>query len=200
MKRQNNVIAWLILLILLNIASSGVIYWQHSRKLETLSAYTLALRIDKYLLECRRQEKNFFIRNSMEAIQLFTVNHDSVKALLSRLMNMELPAEAMNGGISLNGLLDDYSRSFRAICISTRDHPNGEGRISIMHRCTETARKCHLQAVAIVAAMDQHFRAVHKTTGMVTVILMIAAPILSIMIAVLIFREVVLVRLSLPSR
>ncbi|UCH10711.1 MAG: hypothetical protein JSU61_02130 [Fidelibacterota bacterium] len=189
MTRRNKVLTWLTLLILLNIASSSIIYWQQSRKLEALSAYTLAMEVDKYLLECRRQEKNFFIRTSMEAIQQYTANHDTASSLILKLMQKRLPNNAKTACSALAAQMDNYQKAFRAISIYRRDNPVGNDMISMMHMCTEIARQCHSHVASIIAESEQLHQAANRTAGMITLILLIGTPMVSILIAVFIIKE-----------
>ena len=190
MKRRNSVIAWLVLMILLNGASLGVVTWQQSRQREAFSAYRLATDIEKYLLECRRQEKNFFIRTSMDAIQTYMANHDSAAMQISRLMEHELPADVRMKCSILSELLGNYVRAFKATSIYRRDNPMGNDMVSMMHMCTEIARKCHSETASILADSEQRYQMVSRMAARMARILLILTPLVSILIAVLVVRQV----------
>ncbi|MFC1480754.1 hypothetical protein ACFL6E_00730 [Candidatus Neomarinimicrobiota bacterium] len=190
MKRQNNVIAWLTLLILLNIASSSVIYWQQARIVKALSLHAQSGEVEKYLLECRRQEKNFFIRTSMEAIQMYMANHESATILISSLMNKKLPIDIGMDYSTLNEMMENYREAFKAHAAYQRNNPTRNENISTMHLCIEIARKCHSQMASIVAETEQRYQTVSREAGMITQILLVSISIVSILIAVFIVKQV----------
>ena len=190
MKRQYKVIAGLTLLILLNIASSNGIYWMQSRELNALSVYFLTVEVDKYLLECRRQEKNFFLRTSMEAIQMYTANHNSASNRILSLMQKRIPENSKNACSTLRDLMINYMKAFRATSLHRRDHPSGDQMASMMHMCANIARECHSQLASIIVDSEQRYHSARRVNRVIPCILLISTPIVSILIASIIVMQV----------
>lgn len=190
MKSRRIILIGLTFMVVLVIAVPGTIYWQQLRVRAALHAYTLSVEVEKYLLECRRQEKNFILRNDIAAIRLHLTACDSAGSILSRLIQMDLPDDLRSRVGSLRGTQQKYAEAFKMMTMNRQNPSGGSAFIPAMHMCTEIARKCHAQIADIIADMKQRYQLVGKEIGMISLLLLIGAPIVSISTAIFLVRQV----------
>ena len=99
---------------------------------------------------------------------------------------------------TLRDQMVNYMKAFRATSLYRRDHPSGDKMTSMMHMCAEVARECHSQLASIIADTDQRYHTLRRINGMTTCILLIGTPVLSFIIAGVIYRKTALFRQSAP--
>ncbi|HKJ67312.1 MAG TPA: hypothetical protein VKA68_05100, partial [bacterium] len=75
-----------LLIILIMAVGSGIILWNQHTLQDAFNALRSSFELEEYLLECRRQEKNYFLRFSEESLRLHQTNYDSLVHLTSDLL------------------------------------------------------------------------------------------------------------------
>lgn len=103
--------AFLIIIVFMSVAAGAIIWNQHS--LETIYHETLnSVQLEQYLLECRRQEKNFILRQTSESIALFNSAQDSLMNYISFLRSSEKNEQIASILTQLEQEGDNYLQSF----------------------------------------------------------------------------------------
>ena len=76
-----------LLIVMVMTVVAGVIIWQQAKMQSAFQDSILTSELDHYLLECRRQEKNYLLRQDGEALVLFQANYDTLFTMATNLSN-----------------------------------------------------------------------------------------------------------------
>ena len=200
MNRQSRINTSLAILIGTYLALTIISLLGKSQILEAQYTYTLTTELENYLLQCRRQEKNFIIRSDMRSIELFRMNLDSCKMLVAVLSQRTHDTISRNSLSQLGSYLDDYYKAYRVMVLTRRDTRNMEALIPSIHQCTEASNNCHeiIESVRMTEKERYHVR--KGVWDRLTVIFGAIAGIVTILSVVVISRDVyVLWGLSLKN-
>ncbi|MFH1852247.1 MAG: hypothetical protein ABIA75_07885 [Candidatus Neomarinimicrobiota bacterium] len=74
-----------IVVILIMLVASGVIIWNQSLMQQSFSNLAATIDLERYLLECRRHEKNFLLRNDQSYVLIHRANYDSLTVRIALL-------------------------------------------------------------------------------------------------------------------
>jgi hypothetical protein len=161
------------------VSVSGIIIWQESNMHKAFQHYSQISEIEKYFLECRRQEKNFIIRLNTESVQLFASNYDSLNVMVSKMLDYDLNDQMMKKLNILQNKLDSYSLKFDTIVSS--------GQIGIDNTQVSDevylARDIHTLIKEIKSITTQNFNKGYTVTNNVNIFSIIIGLFLSVIIA-----------------
>lgn len=79
-----------LIIVIVMACVSGIIIWQESNMYQAFQHSLQISEIEKYFLECRRQEKNFIIRHDSQSVQLFASNYDSLNVVVFKMLDYDL--------------------------------------------------------------------------------------------------------------
>ncbi len=168
-----------LIIVFVMVSVSGIIIWQESNMHKAFQHYSQISEIEKYFLECRRQEKNFIIRLNTESVQLFASNYDSLNVMVSKMLDYDLNDQMMKKLNILQNKLDSYSLKFDTIVSS--------GQIGIDNTQVSDevylARDIHTLIKEIKSITTQNFNKGYTVTNNVNIFSIIIGLFLSVIIA-----------------
>ena len=103
----------IIVFVMAGVAT--IIIWQESNMRKAFQHSSQISEIEKYFLECRRQEKNFIIRHDTLSVQLFTANYDTLNVLIAKLQENCSSEQMIEKLTILKEKLDSYYLKFEDI-------------------------------------------------------------------------------------
>ena len=135
--------------------------------------------IEKYFLECRRQEKNFIIRQDVQSVHLFISNFDSLNILISEML-LDVSNEQMIERLTiLEGKIQSYNSKYEEIF--------GSNQIEIdntkVQREVNLARESHAIINEIKIITNLEFNKAYAITNNVNIFSILIGLFLSVIIA-----------------
>ena len=168
-----------LIIVFVMASVSGIIIWQESNMHKAFQHSSQISEIEKYFLECRRQEKNFIIRLDTESVQQFTSNYDSLNVVVSKMLDYDLNDQMMEKLNILQNKLDSYSLKFDTIVSS--------GQIGIDNTLVldevDLAREIHTLIKEIKFITIQDFNKGYAVTNNVNIFSVLIGLFLSVLIA-----------------
>lgn len=168
-----------LIIVFVMVCVSGIIIWQESNMHNAFQHSLQISEIEKYFLECRRQEKNFIIRLDTESVQLFASNYDSLNVVVSKMLDYDLNDQMMEKLNILQNKLDNYSLKFDTIVSS--------GQIGIDNTLVldevDLAREIHTLIKEIKFITIQDFNKGYAVTNNVNIFSVLIGLFLSVLIA-----------------
>lgn len=146
-------------------------------------------RTEVQLLECRRQEKNLLLRNDRSGHDAFLAAHGAVVAETRALLEDARGARLEGELERLHRAALEYGDAFnRAARLHATGGATPEETDALV---VPPARTCHELLHALREAAAQRFRRATRTTGVVSVAAVVAALALSVVVALLLTRSIV---------
>lgn len=146
--------------------------------------------VERFLLECRRQEKNFFLRSDQASLDLHAANLDS---LLSATAVLEMEVSDPDTRSNLGRLKDResaYGAVFEDLQASwTGDESEESNRLQDL--TVARARECHALVGEIRTYAISRFEDAHATSHNVGILSVVVGLVLSLLIAGLLTRNIV---------
>lgn len=168
-----------LIIVFVMASVSGIIIWQESNMHKAFQHSSQISEIEKYFLECRRQEKNFIIRLDTESVQLFASNYDSLNVVVSKMLDYDLNDQMMEKLNILQNKLDSYSFKFDTIV--------SLGKIGIDNTLVldevDLAREIHTLIKEIKSITIQDFNKGYAVTNNVNIFSVLIGLFLSVLIA-----------------
>jgi methyl-accepting chemotaxis protein len=147
--------------------------------------------IERFLLECRRQEKNFLLRRDQASLDLFAASFDSLlsntSALAERIKDPDMSASL----VLLGGRILEYGDAFQHLRSRWFELSDPEERSRLDAETVATARACHALAGEVRNETISEFRAAHSATRTGNVLSVLLGLGLSIVVAALLTRNIV---------
>ena len=168
-----------LIIVFVMVCVSGIIIWQETNMHQAFQHSSQISEIEKYFLECRRQEKNFIIRHDSQSVQLFTSNYDSLNMLVSKMLDYDLNEPMVEKIIALQEKIDSYSLKFEEI-ISLNQIEIGN---NMMQSEVNLARESHALINEIKAITIQDFNNAYAITNNVNIFSILIGLFLSVVIA-----------------
>ena len=184
MSLQTRIRAALLLVVLAMSAAAGVILWNQNQLQESFDLLNTTTRLDDFLMESRRQEKNFLLRKDKASVAAFNASYDSLFFLTNRLA---ASVETHMLQDTLDRLIDRedrYRSTFNQLVQLTRTkNPSARLAKRIETQIVKFARECHSIIDAIREIASQQFRQTRSTTHMVNIAALVIGILLSVLIA-----------------
>ncbi len=145
--------------------------------------------VERFLLECRRQEKNYLLRMDQASLDLFTADFDSLLHVTAGLQEIAVRPEI---GVKIPGLREkvlEYGDAFR----DTRTiWPSGaaEERTRLESTMVARARSCHAIVAEIRGMAISNFGDAHRMTRHVSLIAIALGLLFSVLIAGVLTRHI----------
>ena len=168
-----------LIIVFVMACVSGIIIWQESNMHKAFQNSSQISEIEKYFLECRRQEKNFIIRHDFESVQLFTSNSDSLNILVLKMLDHGINEKMTENLNALQENLDNYYLKFEEIISS--------GQIEIDNTKVQSevdlAREIHALINEVKVLSNQEFNNAYAITNNVNIFSILIGLFLSVLIA-----------------
>jgi len=168
-----------LIIVFVMVGVSGIIIWQESNMHKAFQHSSQISEIEKYFLECRRQEKNFIIRHDSQSVLLFTSNSDSLNALVSKMLDYSLNEQMVESLTALQGRLDSYYLKFDDIISSNQIEIDN---IEIQSE-VDLAREIHALINEIKSLTTKEFNNAYAITNNVNIFSILIGLFLSVLIA-----------------
>lgn len=168
-----------LIIVFVMACVSGIIICQELNMHKAFQHSSQISEIEKYFLECRRQEKNFIIRHDSESVQLFTSNSDSLNILVLKMLDHGINEKMTENLNTLQDNLDKYYLKFEEIISS--------GQIEIdntkMQSEVDLARETHALINEVKVLSNQEFNNAYAITNNVNIFSILIGLFLSVLIA-----------------
>ena len=168
-----------LIIVIVMAGVSGIIIWQESNMHRSFQHSSQISEIEKYFLECRRQEKNFIIRHDVQSVHLFISNFDSLNILISEML-LDVSNEQMIERLTLlKGKIQSYNSKFEEITSSNQieiDNTNIQSEVNL-------ARESHVIINDIKVITNREFNKAYAITNNVNIFSILIGLFLSVVIA-----------------
>ena len=168
-----------LIIVFVMAGVAGIIIWQESNMHKAFMHSSQISEIEKYFLECRRQEKNFLIRQDTLSVQLFTANYDTLNVLIAKLQDNKSADQMAANVTMLQEKLDRYYQIFDEIVQSGQIEINVEK----MQKEVELARNIHVLIDDMKAITKQQFNNAYAISNNVNIFSILIGLFLSVLIA-----------------
>ena len=158
---------------------SGIIIWQESNMHKAFQHSSQISEIEKYFLECRRQEKNFIIRHDSQSVQLFASNYDSLNILVLKMVDHGKNGKMTENLSTLQKNLDNYYLKFEEIISSNQleiDNTKIQSEVDL-------AREIHALINEVKVLAHRDFNNAYAVTNNVNIFSILIGLFLSVLIA-----------------
>ena len=119
-----------------------IIICQQAKMQTAFQDSILTCELDRYVLECRRQEKNYLLRDDDEALVLYQANYDTLFAMTINLADKVSDDKLVNTLLSLQDKLENYKLSFEEV-VQYRNDESSQRQFKIsLQKCIISARGC----------------------------------------------------------
>jgi len=168
-----------LIIVMVMAGVSGIIIWQESNMHRSFQHSSQISEIEKYFLECRRQEKNFIIRHDVQSVHLFISNFDSLNKLISEML-LDVSNEHMIERLTfLNDIIQSYNSKFEEIFSSNQieiDNNKIQSEVNL-------ARESHAIINEIKVITNLEFNKAYAITNNVNIFSILIGLFLSVIIA-----------------
>ncbi len=178
-------------MVLLMMVVAGVIIRQQLVIEHSFSILEHMNTIERLLLECRRQEKNFLLRHDRSSIELFASDFE---ALQNNTMTA-LPEVSDTGLRSkldgLKGLISQYGRTFDEVKSAWASDVGMEEQHRLAGLTVSRARECHALVAEIRESAISSFKMAGYSTHAVSLSSVLLGLLLSFLLAGMLTRHIV---------
>jgi len=173
-----------LLVVLVMTTASGVILWNQSKMRDAFEVSNASIQLEDYLLECRRQEKNFLLRGKKEYVEYFNINYDSLYAKTTHLIST-INSESMKTELTdLSERESAYKTSYDSLIqISQQPVVSETNREIILSQMIEQARDCHSLIASIRSIALAEFNTAKSTSHIINIAALVVGILLSVLIA-----------------
>lgn len=175
MSLQRRIRSSVLFVVAVMAAASGVILWNQGTLRREFENMTTCGELEQYLLECRRHEKNFFLRGDPQYLALFKTYFGLLQESTDRLRANPLIQERI---VHLVAKELQYKEKFEAL--AAQETPAAAEAMSDMVR---VARECHSLIREIREAAIEHFQTTSSTTQFINFVSVLLGIVLSVFVA-----------------
>ncbi|MFC1565895.1 hypothetical protein ACFL4B_03010 [Candidatus Neomarinimicrobiota bacterium] len=168
-----------LIIVFVMVCVAGIIIWQESNMYKAFQHSSQISEIEKYFLECRRQEKNFIIRHDSESVLLFNLNYDSLNILVLKMLDHGMNEKMTENLNTLQENLDKYYLIFEEIISSNQleiDNTKMQSEVDL-------AREIHAMINEVKVLSNQEFNNAYAITNNVNIFSILIGLFLSVLIA-----------------
>jgi len=182
---------FLLVVIVMSIAS-GVILVNQSKMRDAFEMSNASVQLEDYLLECRRQEKNFLLRGKEEYVEYFNISYDSLYTMTAHLIaktdHKSMKAELTNLGERESAYKASYDS---LIQLSHHQDVSQVNRETLVTQMVEEARDCHSLIANIRSLAMTNFNTAKSSSHIVNIAALVVGILLSVLIAGIISDQVI---------
>jgi methyl-accepting chemotaxis protein len=176
-------------IIVLMAGVSVLLLWQQSQMESGCRSLHQVNTLERYLLECRRQEKNFLLRHQRANIDLFRTNLDSLVAATTHLAGDARDDTALPELELLLAREREYASAFSALVAWSAGQE--QERLSLVDHTVTSARTCHALMNEIRETTIARLRAANSTARAVNVATVVLGLLLALMVSGWLTRRIV---------
>ncbi len=173
-----------LLIILIMAGSAGIILWNQNTLREAFYSLRSSFELEEYLLECRRQEKNYFLRFDTESIQLHQAHFDSLEGLTGDLVTATLNPAMRQKFVALDQALSSYKTTFdNIIRTGSTSSTAGKNFQDPSNNLVREARRIHTIIFGIRTNATGQFNKIRSTTHVINLAALLVSLFLAVIIA-----------------
>lgn len=182
MKLRTSILLGFLLIIGVITIVAIVLVCQQAKMQTAFQDSILTCELDRYVLECRRQEKNYLLRNDDEALALYQANYDTLFAMTDNLTEKVSDDKLVNTLLLLQDKLENYKLSFEEV-VQYRNEESSQRQFKIsLQRCIISARECQAVISDIRNMTKDRFEAALSISSIVNTFSVIIGIFLSVCI------------------
>lgn len=190
MRIRSKLLFGLTAIVILMVAVALAIIREQSVMRRSFAVHEHMTTLERLLLECRRQEKNFLLRHDESSPVLHAANLDSLIAYTENLRSEVADPEIVSKLSLLTDNAEEYGSLFRDLAADWLENSGRMGQ-EITPLEVSSARKCHALVADIQAGAVARFNAANATAHTVSIFSIIVGVVLSLLIAGLLTRNIV---------
>ncbi len=181
-----------LLVVLIMAIASGVILWNQSRMREAFEVSNASIRLEDYLLECRRQEKNYLLRGDQQYVKYFQMSFDSLYAKTTQLIPTIKHKSLSTELTTLSERESSYKTAYDTLIqiYYLQDYPKNK-RDALLDQMVENARNCHALIANIRSMALAEFDTAKSTSHLINIAALIIGILLSVLIAGIISDKII---------
>jgi len=168
-----------LIIVLVMTSVAGIIIWQGSKMQQAFQHSSQINEIEKYFLECRRQEKNFLLRQDEESVKLFSINYAELIDVINETSESNIDEISIEKLNSLKYNLISYNEQFNDIA-KLKELVVNDNRVK---KEVTLARENHLLIEELNVIATNSFDKAHSITVSITIFSIIIGLFLSVVIA-----------------
>lgn len=130
-----------LLIVFVMAVVASIIIWQQAKMQTAFQNFCYTSEIENSLLECRRQEKNYFLRKDYGAIGLFQSYFDTLFTLTTNLSTIITEDYIISELLLLKDNLSGYRSNFEKAAVYDVQEYNRHYENSV-EMCVMSAREC----------------------------------------------------------
>ena len=190
MRMRTKLLLGFLSIVALMTAAVGVTIWQQSIIQECFALLERTDNVERFLLECRRQEKNFLLRMDQSSLDLFKVDFDSL-----HYSTVDLRKDTVNPDIAaklplLTDRIKEYGEVFEDVRSAWPAGIGAEAQELLEGKMVTRARACHAVVSEIRGIAISTFSDAQRVTQNVSVVSIALGLLLSIVIAGILTRHI----------
>jgi len=187
---QTKVLASLLTVVGLMSFAGAVITVQQHRMRDVFTVLDRVQEVERHLLECRRQEKNFFLRHDQSSIELFATHSTTLVDRAATLRDEVLDPGLVPLQARLDRALVEYRDAFLHAERNWRSDHSTEERDLLVETTVTMARVSHQLVADIRSASLSKSRAASAVTEAVTFTAGAVGILTSLLLASLLARHI----------
>lgn len=171
-----------LVIIVIMAGGAGVILWNQNTLREAFYSMKNSYQLEEDFLECRRQEKNYILRQDAESLRLFQVHYDSLSSRTSRLTGNTIRRSLREQFVTLEQAERSYQTGFQNAVQGLQAGSVPQDSLeSPTHPLVQEARRIHSLIYEIRIEAAGQFIKTRTSTHMIN----LAALLLSVFLAVI---------------
>ncbi|MFC1527473.1 hypothetical protein ACFL0J_05240 [Candidatus Neomarinimicrobiota bacterium] len=171
-----------LLIVMVMTIVAGVIIWQQAKMQTAFQNFSYTSEIENSLLECRRQEKNYFLRKDYGAIGLFQSYFDTLFTLTTNLSTIITDDYIISELLLLKDNLSEYRSNFKKATVYDVQEYNRHYENSV-EMCVMSARECHKIINRIRTMTTNQFNTALSVSSVVNKVSVVIGILLSVVIS-----------------
>lgn len=178
-----------LLIVFVMAVVASIIIWQQAKMQTAFQNFCYTSEIENSLLECRRQEKNYFLRKDYGAIGLFQSYFDTLFTLTTNLSTIITEDYIISELLLLKDNLSEYQSNFeKAAVYDVQEYPGHYE--NAVEMCVMSARECHKIINRIRTMATNQFNTALSVSSIVNTVSVIIGILLSVIVSSFISNKI----------
>ncbi|MEJ2050989.1 MAG: hypothetical protein P8Y60_14330 [Calditrichota bacterium] len=173
-----------LVIIVIMAAGEGVLLWNQNTLKDAFHAMRSSFELEEYLLECRRQEKNFFLRQDSESVRLYQESFDSLRNLTSALSMGTINPDIREKFITMEQAERTYRSLFDNMVQLMQSQPAPPDTFETPTNALVTeARRIHAMIFDVRSHATEQFTKTRATTHVINLTTLLVSVFVSVILA-----------------
>jgi HAMP domain-containing protein len=182
LKIRTKLLLGLIAIGALVVSTAAVVISRQSVVRRSFEIHDRMLTIERFLLECRRQEKNFFLREDGASVPLFEESLRSLLAEIGALRSDSTEPAVAAGLADLDAAVAAYGDAFRTTSGPAWLQADERERERLTNATVEEARRCHAVMDRMLGLATATLHTAVRTTQRVSLLTVMVGFLLALLV------------------